>query len=580
MADTEQLTGTQLASAGGTTVMIEAPQNPYLEGIGRLSIPRQAGVIVGLAATVALAVWVVLWTRSADMRPLYGSLEHLDSQGVITVLESNRIAYRIDEHSGMLLVEDGRYNEARLKLADAGMPNDSAVGFEMLDKEQGIGTSQFMETARFRRSLEGELSRTISSITSVRGARVHLAIPERTVFVRDQRKPSASVLLEVVPGRTVDDAQVRAIGNLVASSVPDMALGGVTIVDQKGRLLSNFAEDREAALASKQLDFTRNLEDQMVARVQRILEPLVGAGRFKAEVTADVDFTAVEQADEIYNPDLPAIRSEQRTDEQRLSGEAGGGIPGALSNQPPVNGSAPETVTPPAGGPASAAGSTVSPAGAAGSAPGNVRSQSMRNYELDRTLSYTRHQVGKLRRLSVAVVLDDRQSVNAESGERKNSPWDAATMERVTTLVRDAVGYDAKRGDSVNVINAAFFDLPVDDEALAPVPLWEQSWFWPALRLGMGALGILLLIFAVVRPVLRTLSSNARQMRALEERHRMERQVTESASRQDGGEDSPPMLPPPNRDHDRRMTAVQTLVESDAEKVAQVVRKWVRESEH
>ncbi len=580
MADTEQLTGTQLASAGGTTVMIEAPQNPSLEGIGRLSIPRQAGVIVGLAATVALAVWVVLWTRSADMRPLYGSLEHLDSQGVITVLESNRIAYRIDEHSGMLLVEDGRYNEARLKLADAGMPNDSAVGFEMLDKEQGIGTSQFMETARFRRSLEGELSRTISSITSVRGARVHLAIPERTVFVRDQRKPSASVLLEVVPGRTVDDAQVRAIGNLVASSVPDMELGGVTIVDQKGRLLSNFAEDREAALASKQLDFTRNLEDQMVARVQRILEPLVGAGRFKAEVTADVDFTAVEQADEIYNPDLPAIRSEQRTDEQRLSGEAGGGIPGALSNQPPVNGSAPETVTPPAGGPASAAGSTVSPAGAAGSAPGNVRSQSMRNYELDRTLSYTRHQVGKLRRLSVAVVLDDRQSVNAESGERKNSPWDAATMERVTTLVRDAVGYDAKRGDSVNVINAAFFDLPVDDEALAPVPLWEQSWFWPALRLGMGALGILLLICAVVRPVLRTLSSNARQMRALEERHRMERQVTESASRQDGGEDSPPMLPPPNRDHDRRMTAVQTLVESDAEKVAQVVRKWVRESEH
>ncbi len=576
MADTEQLTGTQLANAGGTTVMIEAPQNPYLEGIGRLSIPRQAGVIVGLAATVALAVWVVLWTQSADMRPLYGSLEHLDSQGVITVLESNRIAYRIDERSGMLLVEDSRYNEARLKLADAGMPNDSAVGFEMLDKEQGIGTSQFMETARFRRSLEGELSRTISSITSVRGARVHLAIPERTVFVRDQRKPSASVLLEVVPGRTVDDAQVRAIGNLVASSVPDMQLGGVTIVDQKGRLLSNFAEDREAALASKQLDFTRNLEDQMVARVQRILEPVVGAGRFKAEVTADVDFTAVEQADEIYNPDLPAIRSEQRTDEQRLAGEAGGGIPGALSNQPPVNGSAPETVTPPAAGLASAAGTAAAP----GSPAGNVRSQSMRNYELDRTLSYTRHQVGKLHRLSVAVVLDDRQSVNAESGERKNSPWDAATMERVTMLVRDAVGYDAKRGDSVNVINAAFFDLPVDDEALVPVPLWEQAWFWPALRLGMGALGILLLIFAVVRPVLRTLSSNARQMRALEERHRMERQVKESASSQDGGgEDGRPMLPPPNRDHDRRMTAVQTLVESDAEKVAQVVRKWVRESE-
>ncbi len=578
MADTDQATGTQLATAGGGTVTIEAPQNPYLEGIARLSIPRQVGVIVGLAASVALAVWVVLWTREADMRPLYGSLENLDSQAVVGVLEANKIGYRLDANSGMLLVEDGRYNEARLKLAEAGMPNDSSVGFEMLDKEQGLGTSQFMETARFRRGLEGELARTISSINSVRSARVHLAIPERTVFVRDQRKPSASVLLEVVAGRKVEDAQVRAIGNLVASSVPDMELAGVTIVDQQGRLLSNFAEDREAVLASKQLDFTRSLEDQMVERVQRILEPIVGAGRFKAEVTADVDFTAVEQADEIYNPDLPAIRSEQRSEEQRTAGEAGGGIPGALSNQPPVNGSAPETVTPPAGGPASAAGAAVGP-NAAGQQAGNVRSQSTRNYELDRTLSYTRHQVGKLRRLSVAVVLNDRLSVNPENGQRSNAPWDAKTLERVTTLVRDAVGYDARRGDSVNVVNTAFFDLPLDDQQEIPIPLWEQSWFWPAVRMALGAMGVLLLVFGVVRPVLRTLSSNARQMRALEERHRMERMVSESASKAESGDDSVPMLPPPNREYERRMTAVQALVEGDAEKVAQVVRKWVRESE-
>jgi flagellar M-ring protein FliF len=578
MADNDQTTGSQLATAGGGAVMIEAPQNPYLEGIARLSIPRQVGVIVGLAATVALAVWLVLWTREADMRPLYGSLENLDSPAVIGVLESSKIPYRLDPSSGMLLVEDGRYSEARLKLAEAGMPNDSSVGFEMLDKEQGLGTSQFMETARFRRGLEGELARTISSITSVRSARVHLAIPERSVFVRDQRKPSASVLLEVVAGRSVEDAQVRAIGNLVASSVPDMELAGVTIVDQKGRLLSNFAEDREAVLASKQLDFTRNLEDQMVERVRRILEPIVGAGRFKAEVTADVDFTAVEQADEIYNPDLPAIRSEQRSEEQRLAGEAGGGIPGALSNQPPVNGAAPETVTPPAGGPASAGGAAVGPS-AAGQSAGNLRTQSTRNYELDRTLSYTRHQVGKLRRLSVAVVLDDRVSLNAESGQRSNAPWDAQALERVTTLVRDAVGYDARRGDSVNVVNTAFFDLPVDDQPETPIPLWEQSWFWPAVRLAMGAMAVLLLVFAVVRPVLRTLSSNARQMRALEERHRMERMVAESAAKGESGDDSVPMLPPPNREYERRMTAVQALVEGDAEKVAQVVRKWVRESE-
>lgn len=575
MADTDQTTGNPLATAGGGAVMIEAPANPYLEGIARLSIPRQVGVIVGLAATVALAVWLVLWTREADMRPLYGSLENLDSPAVIGVLESNQIAYRIDANSGMLLVEDGRYSEARLKLAEAGMPNDNSVGFEMLDKEQGLGTSQFMETARFRRGLEGELGRTISSITSVRSARVHLAIPERSVFVRDQRKPSASVLLEVVAGRSVEDAQVRAIGNLVASSVPDMELAGVTIVDQKGRLLSNFAEDREAALASKQLDFTRNLEDQMVERVRRILEPIVGAGRFKAEVTADVDFTAVEQADEIYNPDLPAIRSEQRSEEQRLAGEAGGGIPGALSNQPPVDGSAPETVTPPAGGQAGA----TAGANTTAQTPGNLRTQSTRNYELDRTLSYTRHQVGKLRRLSVAVVLDDRVRLSAESGERSNTPWDAQSLERVTTLVRDAVGYDARRGDSVNVVNTAFFDLPLDEVPEVPIPLWEQSWFWPAVRLALGAMAVLLLVFGVVRPVLRTLSSNARQMRALEERHRMERMVAETAAKGESGDESVPMLPPPNREYERRMTAVQALVEGDAEKVAQVVRKWVRESE-
>ena len=196
MADNEQGAGSQLPVLTGAAAAL--PANPYLEGIARLPIPRQIGVIVGLAASVALAVWVVIWSQGADLRPLYGSLEHLDAAAVVSVLESNKIRYRIDENSGILLVDAARINDARLKLAEAGMPAETAAGFELLDQEQGIGTSQFMETARFRRSLEGELARTISSITSVKGARVHLAIPERSVFLRDQRKPSASVLLEVL----------------------------------------------------------------------------------------------------------------------------------------------------------------------------------------------------------------------------------------------------------------------------------------------------------------------------------------------------------------------------------------------
>jgi flagellar M-ring protein FliF len=569
MANNEQGMPTAVAVTASGAGAMPAQVNPYLVGIASLPVPRQIGVILGLAASIALGVWLVLWTQQADLRPLYGSLEHLDASAVVGVLESNKINYRIDENSGALLVEGARIHEARLKLAEAGMPGERAAGFELLDEQQGIGTSQFMETARYRRSLEGELSRTIASINSVRGARVHLAMPERSVFLRDQRRASASVLLDVIPGRVVQEGQVRAIGNLVASSVPDLELSQVTIVDQKGKLLSNFSDDAEAVMANKQLEHTTRIEDQLVKRVHRILEPVIGGGRYKAEVTADVDFTAVEQADETYNPDLPAMRSEQRVDEQRVAGDAGAGIPGALSNQPPAAGEAPEVATAPAGEGATG-----------GDATRNLRSQSTRNFELDRSLSYTRHQVGKLRRLTVAVVLDDRVRIDPETGERNTLPWDQESLDRITMLVRDTVGYDAARGDSVNVVNAAFVDVERDDLAIEPVPIWQQEWFFPVLRQSVGLLAVLLVLVAVVRPVLRSLSSNVKQMRAIEERHRMERVMAETAAAEAAAtkEDSL-MLPPPQHDYERGIVAIQALLDSDAERVAQVVRKWVREGD-
>lgn len=571
MAENEKGAGAQLPAVTGGGLAPPAPVNPYVAGIAGLSIPRQVGVIVGMAASVALAVWLVLWSQGADMRPLYGSMENLDAAAVVGVLEAKGIRYRIDEGSGALLVESAKYHDARLALAEAGMPGERAVGFEMLEKEQGIGTSQFMETARYRHSLEGELARTISSITSVRAARVHLAIPERSAFVRDQRRPSASVLLDVQPGRAVQDDQVRAIGNLVASSVPDLELAAVTIVDQKGKLLSDFTEDAQAAAADKQLEYTGKLEDQLVQRVHRILDPIIGNGRYKAEVTADVDFTAVEQTDEIYNPDLPAIRSEQRLDEERVAGEAGAGVPGALSNQPPLTGRAPEVVPPPAPAAESAA---------AAQEPRSVRKQSTRNYELDRSLSYTRHQVGRIHRLTVAVVLDDRVKVNAESGARENLPWDDASLARITTLVRDAVGYDPARGDSVNVVNASFFDLPPEETVIEEEPFWKQEWFFPALRQVLAAVAVLVLLLAVVRPVLRSLSSNVKQMSAVEERQRQERLRVEAVAQQSAAAQAEAlMLPSPAREYQQRLSAVQAMVEDDAERVAQVVRRWVRDSE-
>ncbi|MBP8926677.1 MAG: flagellar M-ring protein FliF, partial [Pseudomonadales bacterium] len=349
--------------------------------------------------------------------------------------------------------------------------------------------------------------------------------------------------------------------------VPDLQLADVTIVDQKGNLLSNFAQDEDAVAANKQLEYTAKLEMQFVERVQRMLDPVIGTGHYKAEVTADVDFTAVEQTDEIYNPDLPAIRSEQNLDEQRLPGDAGAGIPGALSNQPPASGSAPEVATAAAG---------VTPAQAA--QPRNVRSQSTRNYELDRSLSYTRHQVGRVRRLSVAVVLDNQSSLNAATGERTSIAWDPATLERITTLVRDAVGYDAARGDSVNVVNAPFFSIPADEEESISIPFWQQAWFFPLLRQSAGVLFILLLVVAVIRPVLRSLSSNVKQLRAIEERHRVEKMLAETAAAQEIDDDKL-MLPGPKREYERRVSAVQSMVEGDAERVAQVVRKWVGEND-
>lgn len=270
------------------------PQNDFMEGLSGLGVLRQLGLLVGLAASVALGVAVVLWSQNGDYRPLYGSMERLDSSAVLQVLDQNKIKYRIDNGTGALLVESDQINDARLKLADAGMPNDKKLGYELLDKEQPLGTSQFMETARYRRSLEGELARTIGSITGVRGARVHLAVPKDTVFVRDARPPSASVFVELYPGSGLMSAQVKSIVNLVASSVPEMKPENVTVVDQKGTLLSQLVlDDPQLVAANKQLEYSHRIEQQLRDRINSILAPLLGQNKFRAEVSADIDRKSV-----------------------------------------------------------------------------------------------------------------------------------------------------------------------------------------------------------------------------------------------------------------------------------------------
>ncbi|RZI82426.1 MAG: flagellar basal body M-ring protein FliF, partial [Pseudomonas sp.] len=486
----------------------------FLENISRMPALRQVGLLVGLAASVAIGFAVVLWSQQPDYRPLYGSLAGMDTKQVMEVLGAADIPYNVEPNSGALLVKADDLSRARLKLAAAGVaPSDGNVGFEMLDKEQGLGTSQFMEATRYRRSLEGELARTVSSLNNVKAARVHLAIPKSSVFVRDERKPSASVLVELYPGRALEPGQVMAIVNLVATSVPELDKTQVTVVDQKGNLLSDQLQDSSLTMAGKQFDYSRRMEGMLTQRVHNILQPVLGNDRYKAEVSADVDFSAVESTSEQFNPDQPALRSEQSVDEQRTSSQGPQGVPGALSNQPPAAAAAPQNAT-----------AAATPAGAiqpgqplldANGAqimdpatgqpmlapyPADKRKQSTKNFELDRSISHTRQQQGRLSRLSVAVVVDDQAKLDAATGETTRAPWGAEDLARFTRLVQDAVGFDASRGDSVTVINVPF----AADRSLeiADIPFYSQPWFWDIMKQMMGVLFILVLVFGVLRPVL------------------------------------------------------------------------------
>ncbi len=550
-------------------VLDKAPASDLVQGFNKLNLLRQAGLMVGLAVSVAVGFWVVLWTQGEDYRPLYGSLDRLDAQEVSEILNFNGITYKVDENTGALLVASDELHKARLKLAEAGIPGNASAGFELLDQEQPLGTSQFMETARFRRSLEGELARTISSIHSVRAARVHLAIPKASVFIRDGRAPSASVFLELFPGRTLEPHQIKGIANLVASSIPEMTAENVSLVDQKGALISLGAEDDKLIAAAQHLDFTRKIENDVVMRVRRLLSPIIGDENFKTEVSADVDFTEVEEAAETFNPDLPALRSESTIDEQQLGAANEGGVPGALTNQPPAAGTAPQLAN------------GQDPMGVA-SVPSNTRTQATRNFELDRTISLTRHQKGKLQRLSVAVVINDKR-ITGPDGTSVRTPWGEAELERLTILVRDAVGFNPARGDSVNILNESFREI--EPIVLGEPKWWENDAYRFYAKQGVGLLIIAILLIGLLRPVLKNLASTGLRNRADEEAQELAAlqaagidglgSLSDETVTLTGGDAL--ALPSPEESYEQQLNAVKGLVAEDAGRVAQVIKRWINE---
>jgi flagellar M-ring protein FliF len=437
-------------------------------------------MLVGLAAAVAAGVGVVLWSQGPTYGLLYSNLADEEAAAITQSLSSAGIKYRMENGTGGISVPVERINEARLMLAGQGVLQSG--GFASLSKEGGLGVSQFMETARYQHALEQELARTISSLQQVAAARVHIAVARNSSFVRDRSPGSASVFLQMKPGRRLASEQVTAIVNLVASSLPDIDASQVTVVDQQGRLLSSPQGQDEFAARDQQVEFTRQFEESHSQRIEALIAPLVGVGRVRAEVSAQFDMSAVEEAREQYSPDSQIVRSEQVSEDRRAGTGGAAGVPGSLSNQP--QGRAPNAVV-------------------ANESKQDGSTQSTRNYEIDRTIAYTRQPAGRLKRISVAVLVDNVQ-VKGKDGKLTEVALTPEQINRVTTLVKDAVGFDEERGDSVNVVNSAWSGDPrVAAGELESLPVWEQPWARDAAKLLIGLIALLALVFAVLRPLAR-----------------------------------------------------------------------------
>ncbi|MCM0611522.1 flagellar M-ring protein FliF [Marinobacter sediminum] len=546
----------------------DAPEsgNDMFLGFNRLNLLRQVGLMVGLAASVALGVAVVLWAQEPNYQPVVGDLSSYNPQDVTTILDSNGINYRMDPRSGALLVPSDQVYNARLKLAAEGVTDQKTMGFELLDQDRGLGTSQFMETISYRRGLEGELARTIGAMRGVRSARVHLAIPERSVFVRDAREPSASVFLEVFAGRRPEQEQISAVVNLVAGSIPMMKKENVTVVDQNGNLLTGKEGQSETDQMQDQYDYTSRVEERLSRRVASLISPIVGEGRYRTEVSADLDFSSVEQAEELFNPEQQAVRSERELTEQRVAGGSPVGIPGALSNQPPANATVPEQAN---------GGEQGDQAGQ--SQPMDVRKESTRNYEMDRTVSYVRHELGRVKRVTVALAVDDMKVVDPQTGEVSYQPWPEQELQRLSMLVRDAVGYSAARGDSVTVMNTAF--APEESIEFETPGFWEQPWFWDLMKQVLAGLVILVLVLGLLRPTLKSLSGSGKRERGgdLGESGYGELDKIEGGDELRAAMSSQDelLLPGATDSYDRQLNALKGLIAEDPARVAQVMRQWV-----
>jgi flagellar M-ring protein FliF len=536
---------------------------------GLADIPglKQVGLLAGVTAAVAAAIWLVMWSQGQNYTVLYGQLSERESGQVMDALTAAGIEFKLSP-SGAVSVPESKVQEARIRLASQGLPQSDAMGIEMIQKDSAFGTSTLMESARYQSVLETELARTITKVQGVQSARVHLALPKPSVFLRDARKATASVMLQLYPGRRLDPGQVAAIVHLVASSVPELSANDVTLVDQAGSLLNSPDENSDSAASTRQFEYTRKLEESYQRRIVELLEPMVGPGRVRATVTADLDFTVTEETHENYDPQKTAVRSEQTSNELRKGGDGAEGIPGALSNQPPGTSGAPAIAgaatpgNPAAAQPGAGAGQTT----AANSGPSSSAQRSTRNFEVDRTLSYVKQPVGALKRLSIGVVLDDWQKVDAD-GKVTTEPMSDTDIKRFTQLVKESIGLKDARGDQLNVMSQAF----KSGAPLGPVdglPFWQLPWVTQLAKQIVGAVLLLVVAFLVLRPLMKSLTKPGARSGAGAEGDELD---GDRVSLSGQGGKSIKLSP----SFEQQIAAARTLVGQDPRRAAQVVKEWV-----
>jgi flagellar M-ring protein FliF len=526
---------------------------------------RHATALLALAGVITLGIGMIMFASKPSMAPVYERLNKQDILSITETLRAENIPYEIEAKTGLVLVPIDKISEVRMKLAANGLSESNSQGIEMLRQDQGFGTSQFIEKARYQHAQETELSRTISSMRNIDSARVHLAIPKQSVFIRNRAKPSASVMVKMNPGRTLERSQVNGFVHLVDSSMPYMESSQVTIVDQWGRLLSNGDAATGMDATRQQFEYTRKLEQVYIQRIEELLSPILGPGRVRARVSADVDFTFNEHTQELFDPNNSQVRSEQLQEQKNEGGAlAAIGVPGALSNQPPGAGTT-DTRT--------------NQGKQANKSPVNSSNQSTRNFELDKTISHSRAAQGKLQQLSVAVVIDNETSLN-EEGETLSTPVSEEQINTLTQIVQRAIGFNAQRGDNVMIFNQSFQPLQ-EIEAIEGPSLLEQPWVWGLSKQILIGISFLLLVLLVARPTIKNilpekkLSSPKKGEDEDEEESDQKQLANDQVSLStDKNADPNALLAPPEAYGDV-LNIARGLADEDPKRVAKVIKNWV-----